>query len=938
LVVEDDVIIARSICTCLEKEGYVVLGPVSRSADAIAMANKHQPDLILMDINLDDELDGIQAAIEINTHLDVPVIYITAQTDSETIMRARKTKPYGFIYKPIGENETIVCIELALDRHKMQLELNRNERLLATTLNSIEHSVVSADSEMRITYVNPVTEKILGIPASDILGKSIESVFRFYRENDTGELKPDYQALLDTGERQYLPDDSLLKNAQGEYTPVIGTFSAVADPNGYNSGVVIVLRDVTRKRKEAEKSRLREHLGGIRDKIRVRLLKESKPDFKEILGLFAGAVGADRAYICLFPAENSMEISKWETVVWSGEQAEKSGNVLNSVEDMFGDWWKRQIAAGRKISYADIGEMPDEAQPEKAHFREYGVKSVAAFPFRSKKSGNFDFIGLEWIGEGYTCSETEVRMLTILSEIIASNIVRVKAEEMVRSSEGRFRALIQNSSDVIVVLSPDRNFLFLSPSATKILGYEPEELIGKNAFQLIHREDLPGIEEVFLKILEHPKEDMVFEHRFLHKQGHWVYLESVGTNLLNDPDVGGVVVNSRDITDRKRVEKELIRARDTAEEMNRVKTALLANISHEMRTPLTGIMGFASILESDLSDGEARDMAVRIHVSGRRLLETIESILDLAKLESDRVDIQVENVNLIDELHRAMEVHKRSARHKGLAFSLQTDVTDLFMDIDRQLFNRIMFNLLSNAFKYTEQGEVVVYVSKIKKKNQPWVQIDVQDTGVGISADFLPRVFEEFQQESTGLSRKFEGSGLGLTITRKLVDVLEGNITANSKKGEGSIFTIQLPVRDEHAHPQTSGSKPYFEQALPQKPHILVVEDDFDSSVIVKFYLGQEYDVDTVDSGEKALEKMQEEKYQMVILDISLGAGMDGVATLKAIRSNRRWVEIPVIALTAHALGGDAEFYLEQGFSEYLAKPFKKDELLSVVGKLLKKR
>ncbi len=506
------------------------------------------------------------------------------------------------------------------------------------------------------------------------------------------------------------------------------------------------------------------------------------------------------------------------------------------------------------------------------------------------------------------------------------------------SNEIRNRLIKDTSPEIKTILDTKARLVYVSPSVKKMLGYDVKELEGQNAWDFIHDDDRHAVEETFQNIIKESTEEIGVEHRFLHKEGHWVYLESVGSKATMNTSPGGIVITSREITDRKRAENELISARDAAEEMNRAKTALLANMSHEMRTPLTGILGFASILESDLPEGDNREMAMRIHSSGRRLLETIELILDLAKLESEKIELQADKVNIIHEVSRAMEVHAPSAQNKGLGYRLDTNLEKCNVFIDRQLFNRILYNLLSNAFKYTQEGEIVVHIAKWRVEEDLWIQIDVQDTGVGISSDFLPRVFNEFEQESSGYSRKFEGSGLGLTITRKLVESMGGKISVSSEKEKGAVFTIKLPVEEADTEVEPGDHSDPRDQLgrAGQKPGVLLVEDDYDSAIITKFYLAKEYDVDTVDSGEKALIRLRENSYGLVVMDIKLGAGMDGVATLKAIRKNSLLGDLPVIALTAHALSGDAEYYLSEGFSGYIAKPFKKNELMDLARKLVR--
>lgn len=507
--------------------------------------------------------------------------------------------------------------------------------------------------------------------------------------------------------------------------------------------------------------------------------------------------------------------------------------------------------------------------------------------------------------------------------------------------------LVRNSSDTLMVLGVDRRMRFVSPSVEKNLGYAPEELSGRNLFNFIHNEDLPDLERSYRSMLRTPQSETTLEYRFRHSDGHWVYLESVATNYADDERINGVVLNSRDVSERYEIQKELLRARYLAEDTFRVKTALLANISHEMRTPLTGILGFSSILEMDLPEGDARDMATKIHSSGARLLQTIEAILDLANLEAEKIDTAMERHDLVAEVYRAFRELEPLANQRQLRYRYLRPPKPLMVTFDRQFLNRVLYNIISNAFKYTEQGEITVKVSSSRRAGKQVGVIEVSDTGIGISVEFLPRVFDEFQQESTGHGRNYEGTGLGLTIAKKLVDKMGGTIKAKSKKGQGSTFRIELPVdidtdsdphlELDHEVEQAEGGAADSAESTPGsgQKRILVVDNDYDSLLIVKFYLSKLYKVDLAETGESALEMLQEMSYDMVIMDISLGPGIDGLSTLKIMRSISSLVRLPVLALTANAFAGDADFYIREGFSDFLLKPFKKNELMQVVGRLV---
>lgn len=938
LVVEDEMIVAHSICAGLERMNYASVGPAGNAADAIRIALEEKPDLILMDIHLGKQSDGIEAAETILKEHLIPIVYVTAHSDPHTIDRAKATGPYGYIHKPFSENEIRSAIEMALYKHEKQLEINRSERLLSTTLKNIGDAVIATDRDLVISYANPVAETLLGTEADELPGKKLKDVIRLVSEQNNLPVTWPGEELMERSERWYLPEDCLIVGKDGEQVPVNGSLAAIHDDKARPAGVVAVLRDMRRERKHARTTRIRKEFENVINGIRVRLMQDDPPDIPAILGQMAQSVLATRACLCMYPSGNGGSEGREERISWVSPAENATGRDKKSCTHLCGSWWKGETATGEPLLFTEVGMLPDAAAAEREMMADDGVGSVAIFPFQSRETGYVGAVSIYWPNSRNKFPELEVHSLSLMVELVSAYMVRLRAEELLRSNEKRFRTLIQKSSDVITILDSDGRFVYVAPSIQKTLGYHEDELRGKSAFDFIHNEDMAQARNAFRKMVEQSDEEMVLECRFLHKNGKWIHLESIGTNLTEEPTIAGVVINSRDISDRKQFQQELIRAKETAEAMSRVKTALLANMSHEMRTPLTGILGFASILESELPEGEDRDMAVRISASGQRLMETIESVLDLVKLEADKVRVQPERTNLIDEVRRNVNLHARPARHKDLGLEVNSDLEELFVDVDRQLFGRIMYNLVSNAIKYTDAGYVEVSVTTERDLLDEWVLVHVRDTGIGISTEFLPRVFDEFQQESSGYSRKYEGTGLGLTISRKLAKILGGSITVKSKKGEGSTFTLRIPLKSSDG-PVREHPEPKIHQPAGKKSEdvarILIVEDDFDSSEVAKVYLGSLYDVVIVDSGEKALDEINKEKFDLILLDISLGPGMDGVKTLKSIRKNSSFGSVPVIALTAHALRGDADYYLSQGFSAYMSKPYKKQDLLGVVANYL---
>ena len=504
------------------------------------------------------------------------------------------------------------------------------------------------------------------------------------------------------------------------------------------------------------------------------------------------------------------------------------------------------------------------------------------------------------------------------------------AQEALHASEERFRALVQHSSDIITVIDTEGVIKYQSPSVFQNLGYAPEETVGQDVLGLIHPEDRQRLNVLFRRMLQSPGEFGSVEFRCRHAAGHYVYVEAVGSNMLANPQVGGVVLNSRDVTERKRAEVVLVQAKEQAEEVARMKSAFLANMSHEIRTPLTGILGFSGVLAEEVDEAH-REFVHLIERSGRRLLETLNSVLDLARLEADEMDVHVARLDVGEHVEEVVQLLTPLAAEKGLELKAVVEVPGAEAHLDSGCLNRILNNLVGNAIKFTNDGGITVHV----RADAATVRVRVEDTGVGIDATFLPHLFEEFKQESTGIGRSHEGSGLGLTITRRLVELMQGQLEVESAKGEGSAFTVTFrradaaepvaaPVATESTYASTLG-----------RPRVLVLDDNESARLLLSRMLGEDFEVKVVARAAEALDCARATAYDVVLMDIHLSDEASGLDVMEHLRSLPGYQGVPCIAFTAFALPGDRERFLNAGFDGYLGKPFTKRQLLDALSRAL---
>lgn len=370
-----------------------------------------------------------------------------------------------------------------------------------------------------------------------------------------------------------------------------------------------------------------------------------------------------------------------------------------------------------------------------------------------------------------------------------------EAAERVANSERRFRALIENATDIITVISPDGTILYHSPSAERVLGYTESELVGKNAFDFIHEQDRPAVLKLIEQYLAQEGVIVETEYRFLHKDGRWRMLGSIGKNMIGDSTLRGIVVNSRDVTEKNLYEQELIAMREQALHMNKLKDEFIANISHEIRTPLNVMFGYLSLVsDMDAQPGAAEldEYYSIIRRSGERLMRTVDHILNISLLSSGALEVHRQSVNVLTKVEEIEKDFRMTASEKSLTLDIEIFSERPMIFADPYCLEQALVNLMENAIKYTDAGGVTIKVYEESGS----VKISIRDTGIGISDEYMPRLYEEFSQEVTGYTRPYEGVGLGMALVKRYVQLNNGHIEVYSKKGEGTEFVLAFPVAD----------------------------------------------------------------------------------------------------------------------------------------------
>ena len=514
----------------------------------------------------------------------------------------------------------------------------------------------------------------------------------------------------------------------------------------------------------------------------------------------------------------------------------------------------------------------------------------------------------------------------------------VAAERRLAESEQRHRLLADRATDIIITYGVNGLVTYVSPSIERVSGHRPREVIGRPVTDLIHPEDVPGLAESFREFVKAPPEwsQRGVTYRGLVKDGGYRWFEA-RTSIIRD-DEGRVVEFQdlvRDVTETKRLEEALIEARDRAEAGARAKSEFLANMSHELRTPLTSVIGFSGLLQQSAALPETeRRYADRIGTASEALLGVINDILDYSKLEAGAVEMEARAFDPRALAQAAAAMIEGQCEVKGLALAVELDPQlPAALTGDEGRLRQVMLNFLANATKFTAAGGVTLAASWSNGR----LRVAVRDTGIGIPADKIDTLFERFSQADNSTTRVYGGTGLGLSISRRLVEMMDGEIGAESRVGEGSTFWFEIPLSPAEAI--ISDDRYGDDTPSPEGLRILVADDAAaNRELAVAILGGLGVAVETVEDGAQAVEAARNGAYDLILMDVHMPV-VDGLDATRAIRRLDGPVgQTPIVALTANVQPEQVQRCREAGMDDHVGKPIQVAELLRVIAARLEQR
>ena len=545
-------------------------------------------------------------------------------------------------------------------------------------------------------------------------------------------------------------------------------------------------------------------------------------------------------------------------------------------------------------------------------------------------------------------STDEISILQLLVKNISASIERNVNESIIEESEERFRLLANNIPGTVFLSNYDEKYskIYLNDEIEKLTGYPKSEFLENKIFflDLIFPEDLEYV--LFEnKIALKERKSLHISYRIKHLNGATVWVEEFGDSILKNGEIAfmeGILI---DITEKKKNE-HIVKEKELAEAANKAKSEFLANMSHEIRTPLNGIIGFTDLLMDSKLENFQKIYMNTINQSANILMEVVNDILDFSKIESGKLELNVEKhciEEIIDQIKELIN-HQAKAKKLEINYIIEDDVPK-YICADYIRLKQILINLLTNAVKFTNTGKIILTISTLElKKNKALLRFSIKDTGIGIKKSNQKIIFHAFSQEDSSTTKKFGGTGLGLTISNQLLSLMNSNLHINSQYNIGSTFYFDVKFRTSNKKSTLKTIRDIAEVSTDEskiclkdlEPKILIVEDNKINMLLTKTLLSQIIPKSTiyeVEDGEKAIEKVKEVIPDIIFMDIQMPL-INGYEATKAIRKlYDKPKNIIIVALTAGTVVGEREKCIDAGMNDYLSKPIVKKTLVEILEK-----
>jgi PAS domain S-box-containing protein len=776
-------------------------------------------------------------------------------------------------------------------RREAEAEVVRQKAFFEEIIASLESGVAVFDPQLRYTYASPNS-----IHDPELRAWAVGRTVREY------------------GERKGLPEEVIRKREEGLLSAIRGRktteFEETIRPAGGPRHVI--RRSLPVLDENGEVLRIIGYSVDITERVRMaEVLRQSEEHFRALIeNAHDITCIMDPRGVMTYLSPSVQRVLGWETDELIGREA-----------------WEFIHPDDVERVKADIGGIladPGTSRPVEYRFR--------------RSDGEWRM--LEAIGRTLSPDTAEQGLVANIRDVTERQL----AEQALQEREEHFRRLIENAHDITCILDADGTMSYLSPSIQRVMGYAPEELQGRNAFELIHPDDAAEVAAAIRAVILEPGATGFAEYRFLHADGSWRHLEAVGRMVIPGDAGSGFVSNIRDVTERRQAEEALReatlaaeKARSDAERANLAKSEFLSRMSHELRTPMNSILGFGQVLARAELRIDQQKHVQHILKAGRHLLRLINEVLEIARIEAGRQSFSLEPVHVGTVMQEAIGLVRPMAEQYDVEVEEGASTgRDGFVHADRQRLTQVLLNLLSNAIKYNREGgrvRLTCETGPLGEDGEPGIWLRVEDTGQGIDQARLHQLFTPFARlgaEQTDV----EGTGLGLALSLRLAEAMGGTLELERTGPEGSVFRLGLlgaanPLRraEDAGLPAAAAEEGEHGTAT-----LLYVEDNLANLSLVETFLTMRPAWKLVPAlqGRIGVELAREHRPDLVLLDLHL-PDIPGEEVLRRLRSDPRTAGIPIVVISADATRDSLDRLRAAGADAYLTKPLDLDEFLSTL-------
>jgi len=844
---------------------------------------------------------------------------LTTQSGKEIWLQGTKIPHFDENGKVTG----IIGISHNISEYK---KIENELRMVAEKYESIFNSFVDlyyrSDLNGNILDLSPSVYQLSGYRPQELIGKSVAHVYA-----DIESRNRMLQLLVEKGSiNDY---ENLLIHKNGKHVPVSITSHLIKDSEGKSGYIEGTIRDISERKEVEEKLNKLLALQNLLTHLATEFINIPVEDSDKAVNRLLSVVGEgneiDRVYIFEYDfVQNTMS----ETHEWCATGISPEIEKLQQIPTDLLPSWVEAHKLGDMLAIQDVSKL-DKSDPQYKILEPQGIKTLITIPL-ILNSECIGFVGFDSVKSIKTWSSDEITFLHILADLLCNVTDRKKKDEALRNREASLKAIFNNVPFQMWLKDVDSNYLTINKPFMEYFSITDEsEIIGKDALDIWNHETARHFIEEDQSVMQNLELSSVEELvDFKHKS---VWFEIFRAPIIDENgQLLGTTGIARDITSRKKADKALQEAVASAEAANEAKSKFLAIMSHEIRNPLNAVVGMTRMLNDAGITGPNSKLIENIKTSSDHLLMIINDVLDFSKIESGEMLLEETSFNIQDVISRVFNSNVFIAKEKNIELKYNIDSRiNNFHQGDPLRLQQVLSNLVSNAIKFTNEGEITIRCAFEKEPGQySRVRFEVQDTGIGISAENQEKVFESFKQENSTISRTHGGSGLGLAISKQIVELMGGKLKLESTKNIGSKFYFSIDLKiDESQFVQNIETGTDAEGSSLKGYSVLLVEDNKLNQILAVAILEKwGAKVVVANNGQQAVDISATETFDIILMDIQMPV-MDGMTASRIIREKLQ-ISTPILALSANVIKGIVERCKEAGMQGYISKPFDADDLL----------